>query len=59
MLTTTEVRGILSQIGEQDQIGDGAYVDGVDVEEDDTGIDIAVRLPALAAQGPAGRTDQE
>jgi mannosylglycerate hydrolase len=44
VLTTTEVRGILSQIGGQDQIGDGAYLDGVDVEEDDTGVDIAVRF---------------
>ena len=44
VLTTSEVRGILSQIGEQDQLGDGAYLAGVDVEEDDTGIDIAVRF---------------
>ena len=44
VLTATEVRGVLSQIGEQDQMGDGAYVAGVDVEEDDTGIDIAVRV---------------
>jgi len=51
VLTTSEVRGILSQLGEQDQLGDGVYVAGVDVEEDETGIDIAVRL------GPERRKD--
>ena len=51
VLTTTEVRGILSQIGAQDQLGEGAYLAAVDVEEDDTGIDIAVRF------GPERRRD--
>jgi len=44
VLTTSEVRGILSQIGGQDQLGEGAYLAGVDVEESETSIDIAVRL---------------
>ncbi|MGA2530515.1 MAG: alpha-mannosidase [Acidimicrobiales bacterium] len=44
VLTTTEVRGVLSQLGSQDQMGEGAYVAGVEVEEDDTGINIAVRV---------------
>ena len=44
VLTTTEVRGVLSQLGSQDQMGEGAFVAGVDVEEDDTGINIAVRV---------------
>ena len=44
VLTTTEVRGVLSQLGAQDQMGEGAYVGGVEVEQDDTGIDISVAL---------------
>jgi hypothetical protein len=44
VLTTTEVRGVLSQLGGQDQLGEGAYLTGVDVGEDDTGIDVTVRL---------------
>jgi hypothetical protein len=44
VLTAAEVRGVLSQIGEQDQMGDGAFIAGVDVEEDETGIDISVRV---------------
>ncbi|MGA3354080.1 MAG: alpha-mannosidase [Acidimicrobiales bacterium] len=44
VLTTAEVRGVLAQLGSQDQMGDGVFVAGVDVEEDDTGIDITVRL---------------
>ena len=44
VLTTAEVRGVLSQLSGQDQMGEGAYLAGVDVEEDDTGIDVAVRL---------------
>ncbi len=44
VLTTTEVRAVLSQLGTQDQMGDGAYVAGVEVAEDDTSIAIAVRL---------------
>ena len=51
VLTTTEVRGILSQLGGQDQLGEGAYLAAVDVDEDDTGIDIAVRF------GPERRKD--
>ncbi len=51
VLTTTEVRGVLGQLGGQDQMGDGAYITGVDVEEDETGIDIAVRvLPERSAE---------
>jgi hypothetical protein len=51
VLTTSEVRGVLSQIGAQDQMGDGAFVAGVDVEEDETGIDIAVRfLPERSSE---------
>jgi hypothetical protein len=44
VLTTTEVRGVLSQFGGQDQLGEGAYLAGVEVEEDDTGIDVVVRV---------------
>ena len=44
VLTTTEVRGVLGQLDGQDQMGDGAYINRVDVEEDGTGIDIAVRV---------------
>jgi hypothetical protein len=44
VLTTTEVRGVLSQLGAQDQMGEGAFVAGVEIEEDETGIDITVRL---------------
>jgi hypothetical protein len=44
VLTTTEVRGVLSQLGARDQMGEGAYVGGVEVEQDDTGIDISVAL---------------
>lgn len=44
VLTTSEVRGILAQLGSQDQMGEGAYVAGVDVTEDEEGIDIGVRL---------------
>ena len=44
VLTTSEVRGVLSQLGSQDQMGEGAYVAGVEVAEDEEGIDIAVRL---------------
>ncbi|HLN04854.1 MAG TPA: hypothetical protein VK217_01145, partial [Acidimicrobiales bacterium] len=44
VLTTTEVRGILSQLDGQDQLGEGAYLAGVDIEEDETGIDVAVRF---------------
>jgi len=36
VLTTTEVSSVLSQFGGQDQLGEGAYLAGVDVEEDDT-----------------------
>ena len=51
VLSTTEVRGILGQIDGYDQIGDGAYITGVDVDEDDAGIGIAVRV------GPERRED--
>jgi hypothetical protein len=44
VLTTTEVRGVLSQLGGQDQLGEGAYLAGVDIEEDESGISVAVRL---------------
>ncbi|MGD0983182.1 MAG: hypothetical protein ABSA65_05090 [Acidimicrobiales bacterium] len=44
VLTTTEVRGVLSQFGGQDQLGEGAYLAGVEVEEDETGIDVVVRV---------------
>ena len=44
VLTTTEVSSVLSQFGGQDQLGEGAYLAGVDVEEDDTGIDVVVRV---------------
>ncbi len=44
VLTTTEVRGVLSQFGGQDQLGEGAFLAGVEIEEDDTGIDVAVRV---------------
>ena len=44
VLTTNEVRGVLAQLDGQDQMGEGAYIAGVDVEEDETGIDIAVRV---------------
>jgi hypothetical protein len=49
VLTTTEVRGVLSQIGTQDQMGEGAFVAGVDVGEDESGIDIAVRFAPQAS----------
>ena len=44
VLTTTEVRGVLSEFGGQDQLGAGAYLAGVEVEEDVTGIDVVVRV---------------
>ena len=44
VLTTNEVRGVLAQLDGQVQMGEGAYITGVDVEEDETGIDIAVRV---------------
>ncbi len=44
VLTTTEVRGVLSQFGGQDQLGEGAFLAGVEVGEDDTGIDVVVRV---------------
>ena len=44
VLTTTEVRGILAQLGGQDQLGDGAYLAAVTVDEDDQGIEVAVRF---------------
>ena len=44
VLTTTEVRGVLSQFGGQDQLSEGAYLAGVEVEEDDTGIAVTVRV---------------
>ena len=51
VLTTTEVRGVLSQLGGQDQMGEGAYLAGVEVEEDDTGIDVAVRVRPERSNG--------
>ncbi len=44
VLTTREARAVLSQLGNHDQIGDDAYVAGVEVEEDESGIDIVVRV---------------
>ncbi len=44
VLTADEVRGVLSQIGERDQMGEGAFVVGVEVEEDEEAINLAVRV---------------
>ena len=59
VLTTTEVRGVLSQFGGQDQLGEGAYLAGVEVEEDDTGIDVVVRVRPERTNELASRTDKE
>lgn len=44
VLTTGEVRGVLGQLGDRDQMGEGAYISGVDVSEDETGIAVSVTV---------------
>jgi mannosylglycerate hydrolase len=51
VLSTAEVRGILGQLDGHDQISEGAFVTGVDVDEDDSGIDIVVRIGPERREG--------
>ncbi|MGD1012258.1 MAG: hypothetical protein ABR925_06980 [Acidimicrobiales bacterium] len=44
VMTTAEVRGVLSQMGDQDQAGENTFLAGVDVEEDETGINVTVKV---------------
>jgi hypothetical protein len=44
VMTTAEVRGVLAQMGDQDQAGENTFLAGVDVEEDEAGINVTVRV---------------
>jgi len=44
VVTTDQLSAVLAQLGDSDEVGQGAYVDGVDIQENDSGIDISILI---------------